>query len=105
MKRYPTAVLVGLFSLAMLTTAAVNLEGQEHAVVVLTGYPSAPNNWDWNNLSLNVDVHTSSSNAPAFHTGDNFAQAVADLMNQGYKLQGPPKFDENGWGCSVMLVK
>ena len=105
MKRYPTAVLVGLLSLAVLTIAAVNREEREHAVVVLTGYPSAPNNWDWNNLSLNVNVHSSSSNAPAFHTGDSFAQAVADLMNQGFKLQGQPKFDEYGYGCSVMLVK
>ena len=37
MKRFSTAVLIGLLSLTMLTTAAVNLEEREHAVVVLTG--------------------------------------------------------------------
>ena len=89
----------------VVTMVGATMGKGECEIVILTGYPSAPANWDWENLSLNVDVHTSSAGAPTFKTGDNFAEAVAELMRQGFKMQGSPKFEEGGYGCTVMMVK
>jgi hypothetical protein len=98
-------ILMLVVMVVAVTMVAATMGKGECEVVILSGYPSAPANWDWNNLSLNVDVHTSSANAPTFKTGDNFAEAVAELMRQGYKMQGAAKFDEGGYGCTVMMVK
>ena len=92
-------------------TATVNAQAplkqpiHQHAVVVLTAYPDAPNYWDWDNLRYNVYVSSSSSNAPQFKTGDNFAQAIADCLDAGLKPVSSPVTDQYGWQHTIILVK
>lgn len=98
-------VLIAAMLTCVVLAIAATPSGTTHECVIVSGYPDYPNNWDWNALTLNVSVVTRSTGAPAIKYGDNYAQTIANLLNQGYQFQGPPRIDEYGYGTTAVLVK
>jgi hypothetical protein len=60
---------------------------------------------DIRNYYQGVYVCTSSAGAPQFEFGDNAAEAIATLIEQGYTLQGSPQSDEYGFAASLLFLK